>query len=397
MLLCCLGALAGGARAEPPADADAAPPKGHSALVVEADSGAVLVDEAATHPWYPASLTKLMTAYLTLAAVEAGELALGQTLTASAAVAAQPETALGLTEGEALSVEQALRALVVRSANDAAVLLAEAVAGSEGAFAERMTAQARALGMRATQFRNASGLPDAGQVTTARDMALLARALVHDFPDHYALFSARSFRWRGQDLPGLNAILAYPGADGLKTGFTCGSGYNLVASAVRDGRRLIGVVMGAESGARRTAIMTRLLDRGFATPASDRNLDALAARADAPPFRLGPGECAIGASRRPAGRLPGWGVLLGVFDDPKAAEAAARRTQRSAAKFFPGGETAVQRQEMVEPPRYRALVVGLEQQQATRACLGLRTLGVTCLVQSPQRLNPGQPPPPPKP
>lgn len=360
----------------------------YAALVVDADTGTVLHAVDAARAWYPASLTKLMTVYLTLAAVQSRRLGIEDRLEVSPHAADQPETALGLRAGEHLTVEQAVLAVLTRSANDAAVVLAERVGGSEDRFAALMTETARDLGMTGTVFRNASGLPDPAQVTTAHDMALLARSLQRRFPEHYHYFGTRSFRWHGAVLGNINGFLAaYAGADGLKTGFTCGSGYNLVASARRHGRRLIGVLLGAGSGADRTQAMTRLLDAGFASTASGPALAALATPALAPPpFRLDGGSCTIGAGRRP-GALPGWGLLLGVFDSEDKAHTYLARARSPLKPLAPNGRPVVQRQENVEVPRFRALMVGLGQLQAIRSCLALRALGSICVVQSPQRLN----------
>ena len=233
----------------------------YAAIVVDAESGAVLESHAATARWYPASLTKVMTVYLAFEAIEAGTLRLDEALTVSEHAAAQPATELGLGKGETITVEETILAVILQSANDAAVVLAERLGGSEAKFAELMTAKAAALGMVRTQFRNASGLPDAEQVTTARDMAVLAMALLRNFPQYYHFFSTTSFSYGGHTFGTINGILSrYAGADGIKTGFTCGSGYNLIASAQRDGRRLIGVLLGSHTNFERHTEMGRLLE-----------------------------------------------------------------------------------------------------------------------------------------
>src|SRR5215813_12257700 len=222
-----------------PGHADSPP----AALVIDANTGDVLSALEANHRWYPASLTKMMTVYLAFREIEANRLTLAETLTASQHAAAQTGTRLGLNAGETVTAEQAILATILQSANDAAVVLAERMAGSEEAFAAEMTSMAKSLGMTRTVFRNATGLSNPEQVTTARDMAVLAQALLRDFPQHYHFFSTRSFAYGKRSYPSINGILSrYPGVDGIKTGFTCRSGYNLVASAQHDGRRLIGVV-----------------------------------------------------------------------------------------------------------------------------------------------------------
>lgn len=237
----------------------------YSALVVDADSGRVLYERFPSELRHPASITKIMTLYLVFEALERGELTLNTPLTVSRNAVLKPPSRLGLTPGDTLAVEDAVLALVTRSANDAATVIAENLAGSETAFAEMMTAKAHALGMRDTVFRNASGLPDPMQVTTAWDMARLGKALINDFPRYYPYFSTPRFYYRGQSFDNHNHLMeTYSGMDGIKTGFINASGFNLVASAKRGGRRLIGVVFGGPSAKRRDAHMREILDDGFA-------------------------------------------------------------------------------------------------------------------------------------
>jgi D-alanyl-D-alanine carboxypeptidase len=259
----------------------------YASIVIDASSGKVL---QATNPdavTYPASLTKMMTLYLLFERLGKGTMTLDQTLTASMAAAAQPATNLNLDAGDTITVDTAIRAIIVRSANDVATIIAEAIGGSEDAFAVLMTQKARTLGMNSTLFRNASGLPDGGQVSTARDMALLSRALVRDFPQYYPYFAITRFTYAGRSYFGHNRLmLRYAGADGLKTGYIRASGYNLATSAQRDGRRLIGVVMGGDSAADRDRRMERLLDGAFgqnpAAPAAVQVAVAEPAPAPAP-------------------------------------------------------------------------------------------------------------------
>ncbi len=246
--------------------AKAAPlPALRSAILIDAETGAVLSQTKPDMTAYPASLTKMMTLYLTFAALNEGRLSLDRRLPVSANAAAQAPTKLWLKPGDSVAVRSLILALVTRSANDAAVVLAEALAGSETAFAARMTETARRLGMANSTFRNASGLPDPEQRTTARDLARLSLALHQDFPREYAYFSVRAFEFRGQTITTHNHMLeSYEGTDGIKTGFTRASGFNLAASAERDGHRLIGVVLGSPSWPVRDKQMAALLDRGFA-------------------------------------------------------------------------------------------------------------------------------------
>jgi D-alanyl-D-alanine carboxypeptidase len=236
----------------------------YAGIVIDADTHDVLYAENADERRYPASLTKMMTLYLLFEALEDRRFSLNQTFGVSRTAAAMPATKLWLKPGDSLRVETAIEALVVRSANDVAVVVAEALGGTESRFAQLMTDKARALGMHSTTFRNASGLPDDRQVTTARDMAMLSRRLMLDFPQYYHYFSRQSFTWRGKTVRGHNRLLAsYPGADGLKTGFIRASGFNVATSAVRGDRRILSVVMGGYTSASRDKHMTNLLDRGF--------------------------------------------------------------------------------------------------------------------------------------
>ena len=225
-------------------------------LILDATSGRELASDQPDELRHPASLTKLMTIYLTFSALDSGRLSLGDGLPVSINALNAPPTKMGLPPGGTVSVRDATMALVTRSANDAAVVLAEALGGDEASFAQLMTSKARQLGMSQTVFRNASGLPNREQVTTARDMARLAYALMRDFPHYYPVFSVQSYPYRGRTLENHNRMLgSYEGADGLKTGYTNASGFNLVMSAMRDNRRLIGVVMGGDSAGQRDRLM----------------------------------------------------------------------------------------------------------------------------------------------
>lgn len=237
-----------------------------AAIVIDAASGAVLYESNADKKNYPASLTKMMTLYLLFEALDRGDVGLGTKLTASKRAAGQPATNLAMRPGDKITVEQAILALIVRSANDVATVVAESLGDTESQFAQMMTRKAHQLGMASTTFRNASGLPDSRQKSTARDLALLARALIYDFPHYYHYFSAPKFTYKGRTYQSHNRLLArYKGADGLKTGYIRASGFNLAASAMRDGRRLIAIVMGGNTAAKRDARMASLLDGGFKT------------------------------------------------------------------------------------------------------------------------------------
>jgi D-alanyl-D-alanine carboxypeptidase len=234
-------------------------------LVVEADTGKVLQAENATNPWYPASVTKMMTAYVTLKAVKEGRLALDGTLTVSPVAASQSPSKMGFKPGTQVTVENALHMMMVKSANDMAVVLAEGVAGSVDGFSAQMNQTALRLGMTQTTYVNPNGLPADGQVTSARDLAILARAIIRDLPEYEYFMHTPSIRYGRRVTQNFNKLIGrYPGADGFKTGFICASGYNLVASATRNGKRLIAVVLGSSSGTMRAVRAAQLLERGFA-------------------------------------------------------------------------------------------------------------------------------------
>ncbi|MFN3524416.1 MAG: D-alanyl-D-alanine carboxypeptidase [Phenylobacterium sp.] len=236
----------------------------YAAIVVDASSGEVLYAKRADSPRYPASITKVMTLYLTFEALESGKLKLTDRVPISPRAAAQPPTKLGLRAGDSISVEDAMYALALKSANDIAVAMAEKLGGTESRFAALMTLRAQELGMTNTRFVNASGLPDSRQITTARDLAILSRAVMRDYPQHYKLFNTQVHVVRGQTLRNHNRLLGrMDGVDGIKTGFTNASGFNLAASAVRDGRRLIAVVLGGPSTAIRDENAQDLLLTGF--------------------------------------------------------------------------------------------------------------------------------------
>lgn len=240
----------------------------YAGIVVDLENGEVLYAENADERRYPASLTKMMTLYLTFEALESGQLSLNQSLPVSAQAAAMPAVKLWLSAGSTIPVDSAIRALAVRSANDVAVVVAEALGGNEQRFAQLMTAKARELGMNATTFRNASGLPDDQQVTTARDMVTLSVRVMQDFPQYYHYFGLQEFTYRGTRHTSHNRLVKnYPGADGLKTGFIRASGFNVATTAVHGDRRMVGVVMGGFSGASRDSHMANLLDRSFARAA----------------------------------------------------------------------------------------------------------------------------------
>jgi D-alanyl-D-alanine carboxypeptidase len=236
------------------------------ALLFDAYNGQVLYAEDIDDAWYPASLTKMMTAYLAFEALKSGKLTLDQKLPVSELANAQPPSKVGLPVGGELSVELALQAIIIKSANDVSVMMAEAIAGSEPAFVDLMNETAKRLGMTRTKFVNPHGLPAPEQSSSARDLAKLGRALIRDFPQHAAYWAMPEMRLGAVRMRTHNALLrTFDGADGIKTGFTCDSGYNVVASATRDNRRLMAVVLGEPNGQTRAIRAAGLLEHGFST------------------------------------------------------------------------------------------------------------------------------------
>jgi D-alanyl-D-alanine carboxypeptidase len=274
-------------------------------LLIEASTGKVLHAENATYPWYPASVTKLMTAYTTLRAVREKRITFDTLLTVSRNAAAQQPTKMGFKAGTGVTLDNAMKMLMVKSANDMAVAIAEGVGGSIEGFADMMNTNARRLGMTQSNFVNPNGLPAENHVTSARDLGILARALIREFPEADSYWHISAIRYGNRVLRNYNSLIdRYPGADGMKTGFICASGYNVVASATRNGRRLIAIVLGAYSGAVRAQKAAQLLERGFnsgglswLTP-SLGTVDALAP-IDAQPPNLREEMCG-GHRRKPA-------------------------------------------------------------------------------------------------
>jgi D-alanyl-D-alanine carboxypeptidase len=234
-------------------------------ILVDANSGKVLRAENATYPWYPASTTKLMTLYMTLSAIRDQRITPDTLFTVSANANSQDPTKMGFPVGTEVTVDNAIKMMMVKSANDMAVVLAEGVGGSMEAFAQQMTETAHRLGMTESNFVNPNGLPEDGQIVSARDLAILARALIHEFPEYNAYWHIPAIKYGRRVVRNYNPLLGrYPGTDGMKTGFICSSGFNLVATATRDDRQLIAVVLGAPTSAARAQKAAELLESGFA-------------------------------------------------------------------------------------------------------------------------------------
>lgn len=373
-----------------------ATPAGHAAeshVVVEAGSGAVLLANDLDLRIPPASLTKMMTAYLVFEALRDGRLKPTDSFTASARAAATAPVVVGLAVGETVPVMDALRALLGLSANDVAVMIAEALEGSEEAFAQRMTATAQRLGLRHTRFASASGLPAPleAQHTTARDMAVLALALGRDFPQHRALFALQGFSYKGRPMAGHNALLGrVPGADGMKTGFTCASGYNIVGSVTRDGRRLIGVLLGSATGPERTGRIEALLQKAWAVELTEKTPFITDPEPPGPVRPVADNRartplCAGSVVSAAVGeRLSGGGFALDVGLGKTQGEAGALAA-RVAARV--GGVAYTLPRAGTGLMRWAGYVGGLPEATARRICGQRQAAGEWCLVRTPEMIR----------
>ena len=352
----------------------------YSAIVMDARSGRVIMGVNQDEPRYPASLTKLMTLYMTFEALRDRRIALNYYVPVSVWASEQAPSKLGLTPGEAITVDQAIRGLVTKSANDAAAALGELLGGSEDRFAQMMTLRAHGLGMSRSRFRNASGLPDPNQWTTARDLATLGRRLVLDFPQLYGYFAVQEFVWHGRAIPNHDTMLRfYPGADGMKTGFTDLAGHNLVSSAVRGDTRLIGVVMGAASNNERDLHMAALLDDGFGRTAP-------APFQFASLFGFANAASLLGSTRTEPPRSVLSGRIArdrGVQFDGLPYERAAWDLSQDAARLAPSGQPRVQPVLYGRRTLFHAQLLGLSQTEARAVCAGVRRPGGTCQVFRP--------------
>ncbi len=355
----------------------------YASIVIDADSGRVLHAKNADTRNYPASLTKLMTLYLAFEALDAGRLRLDQALPVSRRAAGQAPSRLGLKAGETIILRQAILALITKSANDAATVISEALAGSEQKFARAMTAKARALGMTRTSFRNASGLPNRRQLSSARDVATLALALRRDFPHRYGYFATRKFRFRGKSYSNHNKLLAeYPGTDGLKTGYIRASGFNVVASVERDGRRLVGVVLRGKSPRSRNRHMMRLFDRtfqrlrGVAPPARPPVTTARSVPRPSP--KPAPPPAVSAAAPRGAR-----GIQVGAYRSETRARRAVSLARREAGSVLAATRVVIPVVKVRGRRLFRARLVGLSRAQARRACRLLRPGKLDCATVPP--------------
>ncbi len=370
----------------------------YASIVVDAETGRVYHGVNADTRNYPASLAKIMTLYMVFEALKEGRLELDQQLVVSRRAAGQAPTRLGVRRGERITVEEAILALVTKSANDVATMAAEALGGTEAKFAAMMTERARDLGMVRTRFRNASGLPNRRQLTTARDMALLARALIRDFPGQYHYFSTKAFRFRDRTHKNHNTLLArYDGTDGIKTGYIRASGFNLVASVKRGDRRLIGVVMGGRTPKSRDRHMAKLLDRAFdksariaarrqarkgdsasaaASPRTQRQRAKLPPRPKRHPYRSPIPERAASIT---ATKGASWGIQVGAYNGKRDAELAIRRARSRAPTLLRYAMARVSARQLKAEVLYRARLLGMSERTARHACRVLARKEQSCL------------------
>jgi D-alanyl-D-alanine carboxypeptidase len=349
---------------------------GYASIVVDADSGRILHATNADTRNYPASLTKMMTLFMVFEALDAGKWTMNTDLKVSARAARQPASRLGLKRGETISVKEAILALVTKSANDVATVVAENLAKSERDFAMMMTTTARKLNMTRTTFRNASGLPNRGQMSTARDMARLSRALLHQHRKYYHFFSTKAFRYDGRKHTNHNKLLTtYEGTDGIKTGYIRASGFNLVASVKRNDTRLIGVVFGGRNSNQRNRIMTKLLNKGFAITDGRRKPRQVIAQAAPAPAPAKQPVRRSGDQQKLA-----WAVQVGAYAKYSQAYKSAKVAMRMASGQLGEGEIKIvplktRRGNML----YRARIHGLDKREAYAACRALERKSRDCM------------------
>ncbi|GAB4234330.1 MAG: D-alanyl-D-alanine carboxypeptidase [Methyloligellaceae bacterium] len=396
----------------------------YAAIVVDHHTGKVLYARNADARRYPASLTKIMTLYMLFARLQEGELKLSSRLRFSKHAAAQPPSKLGLKPGQTIRVEDAIRALVTKSANDVAVAVAENLAGSEAAFAKEMTATARAIGMSRTTFANASGLPNPKQVTTARDIATLSRRIMTDFPEYYRYFGLKYFAYKGRKYRNHNGLLfSYKGTDGIKTGYIRASGFNLAASVRRNHKHLIAVVMGGKTAKSRNQTMQVLLNRALpravarrrapvrlashpplprSNPARQRTAAALAAAPVAAPSGARPALLAppvpgtVLSNEVPAAVLKnavthtaalpkgGFHVQVGAYSSQTEAIARLNSVQEKTGTLLAGHPPLTM--PVPNPDRYlfRARFAGFSESAARSACNKLKRRAIPCVVMRAQ-------------
>jgi D-alanyl-D-alanine carboxypeptidase len=382
----------------------------YAAIVVDAKSGEILYAKHADSPRYPASITKVMTLYLTFEALASGKLHPEDRVPFSPHAAAQAPSKLGVRPGDSISVNEAVEAMTTLSANDAAVAMAEKIAGTESRFAALMTLRAQELGMQNTHFANANGLPDSRNLTTARDIAILSRAAMRDYPQYYHYFSLEDFNFRGRQIVSHNHLLG-PGVDGLKTGFTNASGFNIAVSGVRDNKRLIVVVMGGPTRVSRDQNAEDLLLTGFdvmrrrangekivvaqnmfeptelngpvvraPVEQGDGDQDSLKIELTGQP-RKG-GKIDVVASRdknAPKATKAKWAVQVGEFRSKSDAHAQIALVEKKFGDKFDGARGATEK----AGRKYKAVFTGFAEEDAKGACRALKSKKLACMVIQP--------------
>ena len=372
----------------------------HASIVVDADTGAVLHESHADASRYPASLTKMMTLYMLFEALGQRKITLDTQMHVSSHAASMPATNINLQAGDMLSVRNAIPALIVRSANDVAAVVAEALGNTEANFGRMMTDKARKLGMHSTIFRNASGLPNNEQKTTARDLVTLSTRLMKDFPQHYHYFSTQSFSYKGTTYNSHNRMVRNTdGVDGLKTGFIRASGFNVATSAKRGNRRVIAVVMGGSTAAARDQQMAQLLDRSFNGSVASAQLTSntdnvrntrvspVVQKASAPASlpkkivepaattKMAQAESRAETKKMVLPKNKNWEIQIGSYHAHDRAQAQAQ----AATRWIPGS-VVITEVEISKRKLYRARLVGLQENQARNACQNLSRQKMECLV-----------------
>ena len=343
-----------------------------SSIVIDAISGEVISSSNADERRYPASLTKLMTLYITFSALEKGELNFDDKLKVSRFAANREPSRLGLKVGGTISVKDAVLALIIKSANDCATVLAEALGGSETEFAKLMTQTAKDLGMKNTVFKNASGLPNKEQKTTARDMAILASAVYHHFPEYYDLFSTTKFQYNGRTYYTHNHLLKkFKGADGMKTGYTSAAGYNIVTSAEREGRRVIAVTMGHNSIKSRDLKVATLMNTGLKKlTESTNNPHRMYAKLELP---------SLEQDNKDNNSV--WAVQIGAFSNYiKARNYALDIQSQIHLPYAQKTEINVEPASKGAAIVYRSQLVGLAKAEADKTCYSLKKANKSCIV-----------------
>lgn len=396
-----------------------------SSITIDAKSGRVLAASNADQPHYPASLTKLMTLYLTFDALEKGTLKLGDKLKVSTHAAHSAPSHLGLTPGDTLTVKEAILAVIVKSANDCASVLAENLGKTEDNFAKTMTKTAQKLGMKNTTFKNASGLPDKQQKSTARDMAILGAAVYHHFPKYYHFFSTTEFDYNGQIIKTHNpALKTFKGADGMKTGYTAAAGYNIVTSAERNGCRVIAVTMGHKTVKDRDKKINSMMDAGLTqlvlnTKATDSTRHAAKSKIaplpetkpireveaapvevaetaapiaplpeakpvhelEAAPMEVAENPTPLEVAQTNAPILPGgWGIQLGAFSNYTKARNYALEIQNEFPQKYTSTNIDVEAAQKDGAVVYRSKIVGFEKNTAQNVCNDLKKSNKSCIV-----------------